>query len=469
MNGRTENIITGEVILINNSEVLHLESNFTYDVERENPFYLLSQYNQGECYPNELWDCKAICVTESFSVSHILMNEIEESKVINISSEFNKLYNLKNMENLPLQCESQLRFHCEGALYAGDTCFSLWKNPFFYLYLLFMTCGFVSFTTANSITDAICLDLISEDREYGNHRAWGTVGWGLMGPISGFLVDWYSGGNFGKNYLPAFMILFILGTMDLILSVLKLKVPKIEKTEDLWKSVGVIMKKPTFILFLMFVIMAGAFDGVVASYIFLLQEDMAKDTIYMKYMKFVQGLTIGVQCFLEAPFMWACGWFLKKISSSNLLSLVFALYAFRLLCLGLIGSYGPVWLTLLVEFLNGPCYGLGYTVTVVHAGLLTPPGTSATVQSITNICYESLGYALASLVGGIIYTYSGAPGVYYVFGLTAAVTFVLHFVTIRLFESKPDVQEESPKTVPLKATNEIVPCVEEQEQLMPAI
>ncbi|RXG57242.1 hypothetical protein Avbf_09795 [Armadillidium vulgare] len=350
------------------------------------------------------------------------MNEIDESKVIrNISSEFNKLYNLKNMENLPLQCESQLRFHCEGALYAGDTCFSLWKNPFFYLYLLFMTCGFVSFTTANSITDAICLDLISEDREYGNHRAWGTVGWGLMGPISGFLVDWYSGSNFGKNYLPAFMILFILGTMDLILSVLKLKVPKIEKTEDLWKSVGVIMKKPTFILFL------------------ILQEDMAKDTIYMKYMKFVQGLTIGVQCFLEAPFMWACG------------------------------SYGPVWLTLLVEFLNGPCYGLGYTVTVVHAGLLTPPGTSATVQSITNICYESLGYALASLVGGIIYTYSGAPGVYYVFGLTAGVTFVLHFVTIRFCESKPDVREESPKTVALKPTNEIVPCVEEQEQLMPAI
>ena len=85
------------------------------------------------------------------------------------------------------------------------------------------------------------------------------------------------------------------------------------------------------------------------------------------------------------------GWLMKKISAENITSLVFFLYIFRLSGLALMGQYGPVWGTLVVELLNGPCYGLGYTAIVVYAGKITPPGTSATVQSVVNICYESLG------------------------------------------------------------------------------
>ena len=47
-----------------------------------------------------------------------------------------------------------------------------------------------------------------------------------------------------------------------------------------------------------------------------------------------------------------------------------------------------------VELLNGPCYGLGYSALVEHAGYVAPLGTCNTVQGLANICYDSVGYAL---------------------------------------------------------------------------
>lgn len=54
-------------------------------------------------------------------------------------------------------------------------------------------------------------------------RAWGTVGWGLMGPISGYLIDWWSGSSVTKDYTPAFLLVFLLGSVDILLSAATLK------------------------------------------------------------------------------------------------------------------------------------------------------------------------------------------------------------------------------------------------------
>lgn len=82
---------------------------------------------------------------------------------------------------------------------------------------------------------------------------------------------------------------------------------------------------------------------------------------------------------------------MTRLGAHYVTSLVFFLYIFRLLGLSLAGYFCPVWMTLVVEVLNGPCYGLGYTAIVVYSARISPPGTSTTVQSITNLSYESIG------------------------------------------------------------------------------
>ena len=82
---------------------------------------------------------------------------------------------------------------------------------------------------------------------------------------------------------------------------------------------------------------------------------------------------------------------MRRFGAQRVISLVFLLYVIRLFGLAAAGTWGPLWSTLVVELLNGPCYGLGFTAVVVHAANLSPKGTNTTVQSVIGVLYESCG------------------------------------------------------------------------------
>ncbi|XP_042867904.1 uncharacterized protein LOC122250510 [Penaeus japonicus] len=350
-----------------------------------------------------------------------------------------RLYRLEGADVPPLDLVGMnVTLECLGGEWKGDDCVSAWSYGEFWLYFLLLIVGQLCFNTANSITDAIAVDSVGEGGAFGVQRAWGTVGWGLMGPISGYLIDWWSGTALTKDYTPAFLLVFLLGSVDVFLSAATLKVPEMKSDNAMLKNLRPLLSDVRFFIFCCFVIMNGCFDGVVANFIFMMQEDMSRGTSAMSYMKFLQGFTLFVQCAIEAPFMFVYSWFLRKMGAQQVTSLVFFLYIFRLLGLSVVGAYGPAWATLLVEFLNGPCYGLGYTAIVVYAAKISPPGTSNTVQSVVNICYESFGYASASLVGGVLYQNFGGPKMYLMFGSLSVLVFLLHVLSLK-FLPPPEV------------------------------
>ena len=83
---------------------------------------------------------------------------------------------------------------------------------------------------------------------------------------------------------------------------------------------------------------------------------------------------------------------MQRIGAQRVMSLVFLFYSVRLCSLAAAGAWGPVWSTLIVEFLlNGLCYGLGYTAIVVYSASLSPAGTTTTIQSLMGVMYESCG------------------------------------------------------------------------------
>lgn len=45
-----------------------------------------------------------------------------------------------------------------------------------------------------------------EKHKYGQQRAWGSIGRGLIAIVSGVSVDWFSKGQDYKNYTPIFII-----------------------------------------------------------------------------------------------------------------------------------------------------------------------------------------------------------------------------------------------------------------------
>lgn len=79
-------------------------------------------------------------------------------------------------------------------------------------------------------------------------------------------------------------------------------------------------------------------------------------------------------------FLLFSGKILKKFGYGYTFTFCFVCYALRL---GLISFAPTPWWVLPVEFfMQGPTYALCYTTIVAYASVVSPPGTSATVQGI---------------------------------------------------------------------------------------
>ncbi|KAK7085945.1 hypothetical protein SK128_016975 [Halocaridina rubra] len=200
------------------------------------------------CLVTAAWDCKAACqywetcpigndtlegislifrdnmlVSEEMDFSHnILASNISYDNVT--SDVKSEIYQVNGLPSSINHTVHNIRIKCAGGERSGDSCLSPWYTLEFWLYVILFLAGQVSATTVESISDAICLDTIGENGNYGAQRAWGALSYGILGTLSGVLVDWQSGLNVMKDYTPAFLLLVVFGTLDVLLSAAYLKV-----------------------------------------------------------------------------------------------------------------------------------------------------------------------------------------------------------------------------------------------------
>lgn len=330
---------------------------------------------------------------------------------------------------------------CAGGERSGKGCTPPWVMPEFWLYVTLLLVGKIASSTCYSISNAICCDTIGKDGDYGSQRAWGALSYGLMGILSGLLVDWCSETNTVKDYTPAFLLMVVCGFLDILLSAVYLRVPKLENGSKVWANIRPLLCQPHFLIFLGFAFLIGFYDGLDTGYVFVLQEDMAVGSQVMRHMKLLQGTTMLVQAFSAVPFMFISDWFMKRLGAQKVITIVLFLYAIRLLGLALASALKAVWITIAFELINGPCFGLGFTAIIVHASNITPKGTSNTIQSVVGVCYGTLGYAGASLMGGLSYEAVGGQNLYSITGAAAFVTCLLHLAYQKFFPSPQDTKE----------------------------
>ncbi|RZC41121.1 MFS 1 domain containing protein, partial [Asbolus verrucosus] len=245
---------------------------------------------------------------------------------------------------------------CEEDLETDNNC--IYKSLGFWCFVIFMCVGTIGFNVVNSITDAICFDVIGDEGDYGRQRVWGTVGYGVTALISGYIVDFFSTDII--NYTPAFVIMLICAGIDLI-SCVKIQLPIIEAPKNLFRDFKEMLKDSFTVTFLTFAIFAGILDSLMV-------------------------------------------FFLLCIS-----------YALRI---GLISLASSPWWIIPIEFcLNGPSYALTYSTIVAYANDLAPPGASATMQGIAagmddgldneyhygkQRLWGSIGFGLTALLAGYV-------------------------------------------------------------------
>lgn len=261
---------------------------------------------------------------------------------------------------------------------------------------------------------------------YGAQRVFGTIGFGVTALIAGILVNNYVEDDLNNFIIPAVIVMLFFSIFDLI-SIKKLRLPKLSSTESIYKDVKVLLKNKKIALFLFFATVAGILDSFIIYFLFWHLEELAEKTGFMSDIKLIEGWVVAAECLGgEILFFLISGWILKKIGYVHCLSLCFFNYAVRLALISIIPN--PWYLVGVEFFMQGASYALCYTCIVAYAAAIAPTGSSATVQGLVAGMDDGLGFSIGSLIGGQMFHRLGGEKSFKIFALLAIITCVSHII-----------------------------------------
>ncbi|GAB0093197.1 major facilitator superfamily domain-containing protein 6-A [Sergentomyia squamirostris] len=304
----------------------------------------------------------------------------------------------------------------------------------FWLLFIFLVASWVGMAVVVSVGDAICFEMLEDKPHlYGNQRLWGAVGWGTFSIIAGVLVDKFSEGQAMKDYTVVYYMMLIFLILDMIVSS-KLQHTQTKLSTNIIKDVGAIFTSFRIVIFFLWCIGVGLCTALVWNFLFWHLEDLAsaQDGNHLEWIKTLQGLAMGIQCFGgELPFFFLSGWILKKIGHIHAMSLVLLGFGLRFL---LYSTLTNPWWVLPIELLNGITFGIFYSTMASYASIVAPPGTETTLQGLVGAVFEGVGVSMGSFIGGIAFAKIGGSATFRWFGVGALVLLVIHVLVRRLHE-----------------------------------
>jgi exosortase/archaeosortase len=105
-------------------------------------------------------------------------------------------------------------------------------------------------------------------------RLWGSVGWGTISILSGWLIDKFSEGKTTKNYAIGFYIMAVLLLLDMIVSS-RLKYTQTKRSSNILKDVGKIFKSFRVIVFFLWCAVVGLGTAMIWNFLFWHLENLA--------------------------------------------------------------------------------------------------------------------------------------------------------------------------------------------------
>lgn len=271
------------------------------------------------------------------------------------------------------------------------------------------------------LVDHAVMELLGERRErYGKVRRWGAVGWGLVGPLIGWIVE-----RFGLVWsFRGYAVLMFL----CLLLVRRLPVQAATLTGPFGGGIKRLLADRRWHLFLFLAFLAGMSSGFAFHYLFLFMDSLGATRSTM-------GWTLSVATISELVAFsfadrWLRRWGARPLLIVGLLASVFRLFAYSL-------ATEP-WQALAVQLLHGPSFALMWMAGVSWANKIAPMGMGATAQGLFGGVNFGLGGMAAALVGGALLERVGASAMYSWATLGMTLGVALYFLAERLVLSEAD-------------------------------
>ncbi|GAP07599.1 MAG TPA: MFS transporter [Anaerolinea thermolimosa] len=264
------------------------------------------------------------------------------------------------------------------------------------------------------LVDHSVLSMLGERRnEYGRIRLWGAVGWGLSGPLAGWLA-----GNYGAS-APFGLYLLVMGLAWLMTAGLNVS-PGVG-SGNYWKDARLLLRERRWWFFLLVVFFAGVAGSTVNNYLFLYMAELNAQQTLM-------GLALAAATVSEVPALFFSSKLVKRLGARGVVLMALGAYIVRLLLYSVIQA---PWQVLLVQLLHGLTFASLWAAGVAYAHELAPRGLGATAQGVFNATLMGLGAITGALTGGFLLERLGGAGMFRVVALAVLIGALIFLVADR--------------------------------------
>lgn len=253
---------------------------------------------------------------------------------------------------------------------------------------------------AIALVDSATMTMLGGARDmYGRIRLWGALGWGLVAPAAGWLLQLL--GLQWAFWLYASMLAFNL------LVVGRLRFSGSDSLHSFSSGLRALLTDRRWIVFLFSVFIAGIGLAAANNYLFVLMSSLGAGETLM-------GFSLTISIISEVPVMFFGNRLLGRFGARGLLKVALLFTALRSVLFYFAGSPAAI---LAIQLMHGFTFPALWLAAVKYAADNAPPGLGATAQGLLGAVMWGVGASVGGLLGGILMEWVGAAAMYGILGL----------------------------------------------------
>jgi len=252
----------------------------------------------------------------------------------------------------------------------------------------------------NPILDQTSLAALENPGLYGKLRVGGSIGWGIMALVTGFLIDNLGLGISVIFYLNIFfMALFFFLTAFLP----EPELPEQAQGENVsLKKLGKMLLQPGFLLLFLLIIIWGIGESSIQNFLFLHIKQLGGSSTLM-------GTALSISLVGEIVVFSFADKIHSKFGELRMILLAFVVLILWLAMLSLVKNPN---LIPLFQIFGGTGFALIQSGSVAYVNRKAPAELGTTAQALRGGVYAGLGGGVGALLSGILYEFSGSTAMY---------------------------------------------------------
>jgi PPP family 3-phenylpropionic acid transporter len=261
----------------------------------------------------------------------------------------------------------------------------------------------------NSFADAATMHMLGDQQNmYGRVRVGGTIGWGVLAPIAGLMIEKY-GLPFAFWSYAALLFIGFLISQRFVFSEVKQQV-------SIKHGMRELLSNPHMVLFLITAFVTGMALMSINTYLAAYMAELG-------IKRSLLGFALAIATVAELPTLFFGNYLLARFKPHGLLILSMFATMLRLFLYAIFTSATGI---LAFQLLNGFTFAVLWVAGVSYINENAPPGLSATTQGVFGAVVFGFGAAGGGLIGALLLERVGGAQMYAIFGVLMLVTLIAY-------------------------------------------